>query len=205
VQQWARPSLSESWCEKHPLGVSGTTTAYFQHATAIRGSWWEEDFSTSILTGTSDPSARSSGTRYWMPLVQERDEASGPAHIFFVGLAQSRDERGFLNGYSVCVGSPHADKKGEKSCPVSERQTQSDECDKSAHVGGMADVAIRSHLNDRLARVNRYFISKKPPQNRHGVETKSHPREHEGDSDEEERSSLPRYGRFWEEKGERKI
>jgi len=121
-----------------------------------------------------------------MPLVQERDEASGPAHIFFVGLAQSRDERGFLNGYAVCVGSPHADKKGEKPCPVSERQTQSDECDKSAHVGGMADVAIRSHLNDRLARVKRYFISKKPPQNRHGVETKSHPREHEGDSDEDE-------------------
>jgi hypothetical protein len=69
----------------------------------------------------------------------------------------------------------------------------------------MADVAIRSHLNDRLASVNCYIVGKKSPQNRHRVETKSHPREHEGDSDEEDRSSLPQYGRLWEEKRERKV
>jgi hypothetical protein len=138
-------------------------------------------------------------------LVQERDEASGPAHIFLVRLAQSRDECGFLNGYAVCIGSTHAGKKGKKPCPVSERQTQSDERDESAGVGGMADVAVRSHVNDRLASVNRYIVGKKPPQNRHGVETKSHPREHERDSDEEERSSLPQYGCLWEEKRERKV
>jgi hypothetical protein len=69
----------------------------------------------------------------------------------------------------------------------------------------MTDVAIRSHLNDRLASVNRYIVGKIPPQNRHGVETKSHPHEHERDSDEEEQGSLPQNGCLWEEKRERKV
>jgi hypothetical protein len=80
-------------------------------------------------------------------LEQKWNEASSAAHVLRVRLAQGRDERGFLNGYAVCIGSSHAGKKRDKPCPVPERQTQSDESDESAGVGGMADVAIRSDLN----------------------------------------------------------
>jgi len=98
-------------------------------------------------------------------LEQKWHEASCAAHILRVRLAQGRDERGFLNGYAVCIGSSHAGKKRDKSCPVPERQTKSEESDESAGVGGMANVAIRSDVNDGLARVNRNIVGKELAQN----------------------------------------
>src|SRR5271167_3551699 len=98
-------------------------------------------------------------------LEQEWDESSRPAHILLVRPAESCDERGFLNGYAVCIGSSHAGKKREQPGPVPECQTHSDKSDESAGVGGMADVAIRSDFNDGLASVNRNIVGKKPAQN----------------------------------------
>ena len=51
------------------------------------------------------------------PLEQEWDEALGAAHVLLIGLAQGRNQRGFLNGYAVCIGDSHAGKNCEKSLP----------------------------------------------------------------------------------------
>src|SRR5579859_3600648 len=136
-------------------------------------------------------------------LEQKWDQASGAAHMFLVGLAKDRDQRGFLNGYAVCIGNSHANNNCKKRYPISKRQAQPDESDESSGVGGMTDVAIRSRLYDRLAELNGYIICKKPPQHARGIKTKGQPYQHEDYPGKEESSSLPHYGCLWEYEGKR--
>jgi hypothetical protein len=67
-------------------------------------------------------------------LKQEWDQASGAAHILLVRLTQGGDQRGFLNGYPIGIGNSRARKNYEKRCPISERQTHSDERDECSGV-----------------------------------------------------------------------
>ena len=48
------------------------------------------------------------------PLEQEWDEALGAAHVRLERLAQGRNQRGFLNGYAVCIGNSHAGRNYEE-------------------------------------------------------------------------------------------
>jgi hypothetical protein len=129
----------------------------------------------------------------------------GPAHILPVGLTQGRNQSCFFDKYSIAITCPRASKKHQKPSPVSERQTKSGERDETASIGRMADVAIGSCFDDRLAGMKGYIVGEESPQNCHGVETKSHSGEHEADPEVENGGPVPKNVCLREEKRKRKV
>jgi hypothetical protein len=106
------------------------------------------------------------------PLEQEGDEAASAAHVLFVRLAEAGDERGFLNVYAIGIGNACAKENRDQRCPIAERQTYADESDESAGVRRMADVAIRSGVDDCLAGLDGNFVGERASEDAHGVKAK---------------------------------
>jgi hypothetical protein len=104
-------------------------------------------------------------------LKHKGDEAPGPTHILSKRLAQGRDQRLFLDKYSIAIACPPAIKKRQKPGPISKRQAkyrESDETSSTGSTGWVADVPDMGLLRRPFADMNGDIVGEKSSQNRHG-------------------------------------
>lgn len=119
-------------------------------------------------------------------LIDERYQSLGPGDVGAVAVAETGDQRAFLDVHPINENGKDRQHDDEKAQPISEGENDPEESEESAGVGRMPDEAVRTGIDKLMVRGNRDVDGKEPAEPPDRIHSKSEGENKNGDARDDE-------------------